>query len=85
MFGTEADFELYYIVLQHYKTMVFKAGNKGTKLGKCSRASREPNQPHKGVKIAPQYMLRLSQCVIRLLRPSGRDQAVLRMLTLGSG
>jgi hypothetical protein len=51
-----------------------RAGNKGTELGN-SRASREINQPPKGVKTAPQYMLRLSQ---PLLRPGG-------LLTLGSG
>jgi hypothetical protein len=35
------------------------ARNQGTKLGKCDWASREPDQPPKGVKIAPQYMLRV--------------------------
>jgi hypothetical protein len=63
----------------------FRAGNNRTELGKCNLASREPNQPLEGVKMAPQFMLRLSQRMLRLLMSySGRNQAVLKVLTLGS-
>jgi hypothetical protein len=58
-----------------HRNCILGRKTKGTQLGKYNRASREPNLPHEGVKIAPQYILRLSQRVLRLSgRSSGRAQ-----------
>jgi hypothetical protein len=46
----------------------FRAGNKGTELGKCNRASREPK-----------WLLNSGSGLVSVC--SGRNQAVLKMLT----